>query len=171
MNEESRATCSTEWSRGGVQRRVLWPVGIGAVSLALAAYQLLIVLARILMLGLSFILDGEPPSEGLFSGELLGFLVGSVQLLGFLISAVLLVAGILVWCQSRLAVGMHKAYAIIAIMLNLALPLTRFLAYPANFAIYLLVWQIWSATLFMIYPVFLLIWFARPKVKAETRLW
>ncbi len=171
MNEQTNANDIGEPAYGVTYRRVLWPVAIGAVSATMAAYDLLRVIGHILQLGFSFILGGGGQFGGIFSGDLPAMVAGSAYMLGGVIGALLLPAGILVWRQSRLGPGMHKAYAIIAILLNITFPLAQSFTYPASYRMQLLFWPMWSATMGMIYPVFLLIWFTRPKVKAETRLW
>jgi len=90
---------------------------------------------------------------------------------GGLIGCLLLPAGLLVWRQSRLGPAMLKACAVLAIIFDLAAPLVQFFAYPQSYRMQLFFYPIWSATIGMIFPVFLLTWFARAKVKAETRLW
>lgn len=152
-------------------RRVLWPVAIGAASVVVAALKLLTLIGDFLQLGVSVVLGSGPPFSEVFGGSLWSMAAATAYLLGGVIGALLLPAGILVWRQSRLGPGMHKAYAIIAILLNLALPLTQFFAYPEMYRMQLISRSLWSATLGMVYPVFLLVWFSRAKVKAETRLW
>ncbi len=156
---------------GGACRRALWPVGIGAVSFALAVRGLLILTMLLLLLGLDLILDHENWFREFLGGSLAEYTAWGFRLLRYLSCVILLPAGILAWRQSRFAPGMHRAYAIIGILLSLCIPLGHILSAPEQFGLHSLLGAIWPTTVAMVYPVFLLIWFARAKVKAETRLW
>jgi len=171
MNEQANVNDGAGPAYGVTYRRVLWPVAVGAVSIALAASKLLTVIGSILGLGFQIVLGGGSSFDWIFSSNLWGMVAGSTYFLGGIMGCLLLPAGLLVWRQSRLGPGMHKAYAILAIILNLAAPIAQLLAYPESYRMQLFIWPIWRATIEMVYPVFLLIWFARAKVKAETRLW
>ena len=101
-----------------------------------------------------------------------GLLTVSAQLLMCVLGgALLLPAGLLTWRQSKAGPAMHVIYAILAILESLLGPIGQIMNCPEMAGLQFVLWPIWGATLAMIYPVFLLIWFSRPNVKAETRLW
>lgn len=152
-------------------RRVLWPVTIGAISVALGAWAFLGLLGYALQVGLTAAGHGERMFGSVFKGDFRPTVSAGILLLKGIIAVVLFTAGLLVAQQSRLGLKMHKAYAIMVIILNLALPILQSLSYPKHFTIWFAFNPLWSATVEMIYPVFLLIWFSRPEVQAKTRLW
>jgi hypothetical protein len=101
-------------------------------------------------------------------------IMGLQEFPAFVGGLILLPAGLLVWRQGRLGPRMHVTYAIVAILLNVITPVASFLniaRQAPDCQIEYVLFPIWNATVGMIYPVFLLIWFSRPEVKAETRLW
>jgi hypothetical protein len=153
-------------------RRVLWPVAIGAVSLALGAQKGLGVIGTSSQMLVWAALGSGSLGSSFVSGNLWPMVYASAMLLGGILGAALLLpAGLLTWRQSKAGPAMHVIYAILAILESLLGPIGQIMSYPASYRNQLLVWPIWGATIMMIYPVFLLIWFSRPKVKAETRLW
>jgi hypothetical protein len=160
---------------GAVYGRVLWPVAVGAISVAYGAERVLISIGYILQMIL-ILFTGSGSLSSLFLGfgtsDLWGLMFASMQLLSGILGGVLLLpAGLLLWRQSKAGPVMHVTYAVLAILLNLAWPIGQIMSYPAHLRTQVLVYPIWGATMGMIYPVFLLIWFSREKVKAETQLW
>ena len=153
-------------------RRVLWPVAIGAISVAIGAERALSPIGFILQM-ISDVLEGGGSPLSRFGGNSLWVLVywSSQMLMGVLSGALLLPAGLLLWRQSRAGTILHVVYAILMIPLNFLWSIAQIMIFPGMARSPLLVWLIWYATMMIIYPVFLLIWFSRPKVKAETRLW
>jgi hypothetical protein len=170
-------------------RRVLWPVAIGAASVVEAAHALLNQLggfAQFLVLLVLFAIRGElgqliSAFKGLDAMSILPLVMGAADLI---LPILLLAAGILVWRQGRRAPGLLKAYAIITILLSVGLSILQAIHLPEGVAgifgsgrartyltTSLITSSLWRTTTRMIYPVFLLIWFSRPNVQAETRLW
>ncbi len=179
---EPAATCGVEqqafvpagaYATGIGGRRALWPVAIGAVSVVLAGQDLLKLIGSFCMIlfrGSLYRLPGQLVSEfkNIDARAILGLGLG----IGSLIPPLLLLsAGLLIWRQHRRALGLHRAYAILMIILNLASPIILFYTYPETLRLNYAFHLIWQATIAVIYPVFLLIWFSRAKVRAETRLW
>jgi hypothetical protein len=157
-------------------RRVLWPVAIGAVSVVLAIQNLLAVVGYALHACLTFLVSGgkllglDPISSNLWPLVIMGL----QEFPAFVGGLILLPAGLLVWRQGRHGPRMHVIYAISAILLNVITPVASFLniaRQAPDCQMEYVLFPIWNATVGMIYPVFLLIWFSRPNVKAETRLW
>jgi len=154
-------------------RRVLWPVAIGAVSMVFGAQQTL-AMAGYLLYMIGRLLSGGSPLSAFDGSDLWGLAdAGIILLNGALCGALLLPAGLLVWRQSRLGPVLSIIFAILDILLTIGQPIARLMSYPEEIRTEwsFVIWPLWSATIGMIFPVFLLIWFARPKVKAETRLW
>ena len=166
-------------------RRVLWPVAIGAASVVVAGQNLLNQIGGFIRISVQFAIRGEP---GQLISEFKRLDARAIFSLGmgaadWILPMLLLAAGILVWRQSRRAPGLHKAYAIITILLSVGLSVYQAIIIPGVAGIAgvgragtylttsLITSSLWRTTTQMIYPVFLLIWFSRPKVKAETRLW
>jgi len=170
--------------RAAGTRRVLWPVTIGAISVALGAWAFLDLLGYAIQFGLLAASRGERDFGSVFKGDFrLTVSVGLILLKG-IIAVVLFTAGLLVVRQSRLGLKMHKTYAIITILLSVSLSICQAIHLPEGVAgifgsgrtrtyltTSLITSSLWRATTQMIYPVFLLIWFSRPNVQAETRLW
>ena len=152
-------------------RRVLWPVTIGAMSVALGAWGLLDLIGYALQLGLLAASLGQREFGSVLRGDFRLTVSAGIMMLTGVIAVLLFTAGLLVVRQSRFGPKMHKAYAIMTIILNLALPILQCLSYPEHYRIYFAFQPLWSATVAVVYPVFLLIWFSREKVQAETRLW
>jgi len=170
-----------EYATGIGGRRVLWPVAIGAASIVLAGQNLLTQLGGYVQFLVRFATSGKlrqlvSEVKGLDAMSILPLVMGAADLI---LPMLLLAAGILVWRQSRRAPGLLKAYAIIQILLIVGVSIVQALVIPTFAGIsdssiartYLITTSLWRATTHMIYPVFLLIWFARPNVKAETHLW
>jgi hypothetical protein len=162
-------------------RRVLWPVAIGAASIVLAGQNLLTQLGGYVQFLVRFATSGKlrqlvSEVKGLDARAIFSLGMGTAD---WILPMLLLAAGILVWRQSRRAPGLLKAYAIIQILLIVGVSIVQAIVIPTFAGIsdssiartYLITTSLWRATTHMIYPVFLLIWFSRPKVKAETRLW
>ena len=162
-------------------RRVLWPVAIGAASVVVAGQNLLNQIGGFIRISVQFAIRGEP---GQLISEFKRLDARAIFSLGmgaadWILPMLLLAAGILVWRQSRRAPGLLKAYAIIQILLIVGVSIVQAIVIPTFAGIsdssiartYLITTSLWRATTHMIYPVFLLIWFARPNVKAETHLW
>jgi hypothetical protein len=86
--------------------------------------------------------------------------------------AMLIPAGMLVFHQRRLGRLMHIAYAVAAIVLPI-ISLVGPLADDESSIWYslILTGQLGEVGLRLIYPIFLLIWFSRKRVRAEVRLW
>ena len=165
-----------EYATGAGGRRVLWPVAVGAISVALGVQDLMAVVGYALHACFTFLVSGgkllglDPISSNRWPLVIMG-LQEFPALVGGLI---ILPAGLLVWHQGRLGPRMHVVYAISAILMNVITPVASFLdiaRLSPDSQMEFLLFPIWNATVAMIYPVFLLIWFSRPKVKAETRLW
>ena len=165
-----------EYATGIGGRRVLWPVAVGAISVALGVQDLMAVVGYALHACFTFLVSGgkllglDPISSNRWPLVIMG-LQEFPALVGGLI---ILPAGLLVWHQGRLGPRMHVVYAISAILMNVITPVASFLdiaRLSPDSQMEFLLFPIWNATVAMIYPVFLLIWFSRPKVKAETRLW
>jgi len=175
-----------EYATGIGGRRVLWPVAIGAASIVLAGQNLLTQLGGYVQFLVRFATSGKlrqlvSEVKGLDAMSILPLVMGAADLI---LPMLLLAAGILVWRQSRRAPGLHKAYAIITILQKVGLSIFQAILLPEGAAgifgsgrartyliTSLITSSLWRTTTQMIYPVFLLIWFSRPKVKAETRLW
>ena len=166
-------------------RRVLWPVAIGAASVVVAGQNLLNQIGGFIRISVQFAIRGEP---GQLISEFKRLDARAIFSLGmgaadWILPMLLLAAGILVWRQSRRAPGLHKAYAIITILLSVGLSVYQAIIIPGVAGILgsgragtylttsLITSSLWRTTTQMIYPVFLLIWFSRPNVQAETRLW
>jgi hypothetical protein len=172
------------YAAGAGTRRVLWPVTIGAISVALGAWAFLDLLGYAIQFGLLAASRGERDFGSVFKGDFrLTVSVGLILLKG-IIAVFLFTAGLLVVQQSRLGLKMHKAYAIITILLSVGLSILQAIHLPEGVAgifgsgrartyliTSLITSSLWRTTTQMIYPVFLLIWFSRPKVQAETHLW
>jgi hypothetical protein len=162
-------------------RGVLWPVAIGAASVVLAGQNLLNQIGGFIRISVQFAISGEPGQlisefKRLDARAIFSLGMGAADLI---LPMLLLAAGILVWRQSRRAPGLHKAYAIITILQKVGLSIFQAMMFLDAAGIagssmarpYMITTSLWRATTQMIYPVFLLIWFSRPNVKAETRLW
>jgi len=175
MDEQRQASDRFAPATGIGGRRVLWPVAIGAISVALGAEHALHTVGYILQMIYSFFTgDGSLGSllSMLGTNSLWGLLRESVQLLtGIMGGALLVPAGLLTWRQNKSGPLVHAIYAIVAIPLIILWPIVQIMSYSEMFRAQFFIIPIWWATVTMIYPVFLLIWFSRPKVKAETRLW
>jgi hypothetical protein len=158
-------------------RRVLWPVAIGAISVALGTLKLLGLIGHVLQLGAQLALYGGAVSGPIFGGNLWIMVYTNNYLVTGIIGGLLLPAGLLLWRQGRLGPRMHIICAILAIPPNIFSLIGQIMFYPPPMGMPTTQWvvwsisPIWSATVGMVYPVFLLIWFSREKVKTETRLW
>jgi hypothetical protein len=153
-------------------RRVLWPVAVGAISVAYGTQSALGVIGTSSQMLVWAALNSGSLGSSFGSGNLWPMVYASAMLLGGILGiALLLPAGLLLWRQSRAGPTMHVIYAILAILLNLLWSIGLIMSYPESFRTQGMIGPIWNATTAMIYPVFLLIWFSRPNVKAETRLW
>ena len=156
-------------------RRVLWPVAVGAISVAFGAQKALGVIGTSSQMLVWAALGSGSLVSSFGSGNLWPMVSASAMLLGGILGiALLLPAGLLLWRQSRAGPTMHVIYAILAILLNLLWSIGQIgqiMSYPESFRTQGMIGPIWNATTAMIYPVFLLIWFSRPNVRAETRLW
>ncbi len=166
-------------------QRVLWPVAIGAASVVFAGQNLLNQIGGFVQFLARFATSGNP---GQLISEFKRLDARAIFSLGmgtadWILPMLLLAAGILVWRQSRRAPGLLKAYAIITILLSVGLSVYQAIIIPGVAGIAgvgragtylttsLITSSLWRTTTQMIYPVFLLIWFSRPNVQAETRLW
>jgi len=175
-----------EYATGVGGRRVLWPVAIGAASVVVAGQNMLNRVGGFINMFLRF---GIRDTPGQLISEFKRLDASAIFSLGMstadlILPMLLLAAGILVWRQSRRAPGLLKTYAIITILLSVGLSILQAIHLPEGVAgifgsgrartyltTSLITSSLWRATTQMIYPVFLLIWFSRPNVQAETRLW
>jgi hypothetical protein len=156
-----------------------WAYAIGGASLAVAAQGLLGLLGGFAQAGVNYVLFGR---GGWFFTlpRLLGGpeTVAQIILVLFqpLACTLLLAAAVLIFRRKRLAIQLHMAYAIVTIVLAGASPLLAIAAYTGQaqerpFLGPLLFQVIWTATRSVIYPIFLLVWFRRAKIRPQTEQW
>jgi hypothetical protein len=143
-----------------------WPTVLAAVSIAWGASAFADVLTAILYTAAAW-------SKASGNPQLFVFLLGT-PVLG--VMAVL--AGGKLLARNPRASAWHRALAVatLALLLIHALCCARHLATragswrPAFVAVSVVSWAI-GAIWLLAYPVFLLIWFARPKIRAQVRSW
>ncbi len=146
-----------------VPKRSSWPTVIGVISLVLAGLIVIKFAWSTIML-LKIISDSDAIS--------LPWVVVAVQCIVVLVTqALLLTAGVftmmrksvgrilhLIWAGIRLAFGL--------ISLSLTMRAVAGTAPPND-----LIWYLLEGALLLSYPVFLLIWFSRKKIRNEVRSW
>jgi hypothetical protein len=165
-----------EYATGVGGRRVLWPVAIGAASVVLAGQNLLNQVTNLISLFVRLVAYGPGYNWASNLGNIdamsaLSLLFGLIDLA---MPILLLAAGILVWRQNRHGGLLHRIYAVIVILESMALSVIQANAWSHaydNIRTEWLILPLLWATIRAVWPVFLLIWFARPNVKAEMRLW
>ena len=155
----------------------VWPYAIGGASIAMAASGLLGVLGSFIQIGTTIVTQG---------GRVLGRWPGASaareasqlipMLLLPLVCALLLPAGILLLRRSRLGVRLHMAFAISTIVVASAGPLLAIVSVAAmplerSWGVYMLIQSIWGASRSIIYPIFLLVWFRRPRIRMQIADW
>ena len=164
---------------GHGQESAAWAYAIGGASLAVAAQGLVGLLGNFAQAGVNYVLFGR--SGGFFT---LPRLLGGPETVAQIILALfqplactlLLAAAVLIFRRKRLAIQLHMAYAIVTIVLAGTSPLLAIAAYTAQtqqrrFLGPLLFQVIWTATRSVIYPVFLLVWFRRARIRRQTEQW
>ena len=166
-------------------RRVLWPVAVGTASIVVAGQNLLNQVGGFLQFFARFATKGNPGQliselKRLDARAIFSVGMGAADLI---LPMLLLAAGILVWRQNRRAPGLLKAYAIITILLSVGLAIFQANIIPDVAGIAgggrartyltssLIISSLWRTTTAMIYPIFLLIWFSRAKVKQHVQTW
>lgn len=171
---------------GPGQEAAVWPYVIGGASLMVAAQGLLGLLGGLLQTGVNsvFFRTGSgfltlPPG---WSGvEIVSMIIPA--LFQPLMCGFLLAAAILLLRRKRLGIRLHMVYAIVTIVLAGAAPLLAIASYAAQqrqqrhqeYAKYLLghlIFQaIWGTTRSVIYPIFVLVWFRRVRIRRQTEEW
>ena len=143
--------------------RPVWPAVIAAISLIKAGMDALRAVAStsLLVRELAFPDDWLPLGAWTTAWWVL-------DILGSLSALLLLPAGIALWGRRRWGATVHLVWAGAAALALMASPLAGALAGGS--------WR-WSfgqasnATFHMIYPVFVLIWFTRPRVRRQVAAW
>ena len=155
--------------------RPIWPVALGAVSIALgiqdlagllirSATTLLPIITGFLNRTVVAIPEGPPWVLVLQS------LSSLTQLLGVL----LLIGGIKLCHHHRSALPLHVLYAVLKILVAIVTPACIYGAAPEylrSSPSSFLIWQIARVPLTIAYPVFLLVWFSRAKIRQQARGW
>lgn len=157
--------------------RPVWPVVVGVVSIVEAGRNVLALVGMMIQMAYLLVLRGMGggPFGGLFGGLFGGGSWEAVQVahhvLRPLAAVLLMVGGFLLCRRSRFARTLIVVYALVAILLSVAFPILNAITSPPRFRMQLLFGPIWNGTTSLIYPVFLLIWFHRRKIRDQTRCW
>jgi hypothetical protein len=153
--------------------RPVWLYVIGAVSMVLAGWTLAMLAGWMMYMGASLIQQGPWGLRRMLSSS-----YGSYQLLYTarhvlrgLTGGILMVAGCCLAKRSRFAPMLHILYAVAALVLSLGLPVAHLLVGGRDIEVRGMIWPVWSAIVEAAYPVFLLVWFSRAKVKQQVRVW
>ncbi len=169
-----------------------WPKVIGIIAIVLGAAGFLGGLYGALSpLFLEAMLKVMPPGQEAILEVARDFAVWTVasSLVGVVVAVVLLVAGIGLVRRRQWSVGTVRAWAVIKVLLVIATSVLGYMVAQAQFAAMsqaqagaapmpadfgrllsmfaVVIGLVWGWAL----PVFVLIWFARSKVKAETASW
>ena len=153
--------------------RPVWPVVLGVLSMVIGGRSLLLLLGSLLQVAYSLLLSGRSLSGSPLVGAYGAWEIvrmAELLLVPFL-GAVLLLAGFALYRHHRFAPALHVAYAVPRILCALVLPVANILTCPPQIRQYFAFLTIQSATLGVIYPAFLLVWFLRPKVWRQARTW
>jgi len=152
-------------------RRVLWPVAIAAASIVLGARGAL--QGTFGLIGALVRLVGEFDINHIHRLDAMSVMALLFGFLDLALPILLLVGGLLLWHQSRRAVRLHWIYAVIDVLRIVVLAIMQGVHWTSSYSPGGLwaFWHLWRATVLAVYPVFLLVWFSRAKVRAEIRLW
>jgi len=154
--------------------RPVWPYAIGAVSIAMACLGLLELVGLMLQIAMAFVLGGGGMAglRGLF-GPTSGWQVVMLAHHAFrpMLSAVLLVGGLMLFKHNRSGPLLHWIYAVPSVLLAVAYPIAYILNYPPQLRPQMLFWPIWQATQSAVYPVFVMVWFRRARIREQTSTW
>jgi hypothetical protein len=149
---------------------IVWPYVLGVLSIVQAGQAILGLLATMIQLGINLL-----TGIGALGSLLPGFGWNSVYLLHQAaqpaLAALLMVGGFLLYRRSRLGPRLHLIYAIPAILVAGVFPVAYIAMAPPRYMAQIIFWPIWHATQSVIYPVFLLVWFHRAKIKRQVRGW
>jgi len=153
------------------QRQPVWPYVIGVLSMALAAQKLLSLLGIGIQVAVQLLLAGPGGSlTSIFGGFGAWQLSLMIQRIFHpLLGTILMAAGFALYKHSRFAPVLHVIYAIPAVLLAVVFPILYVTTCPPQLMPQMAFWPIWQSTTSLIYPVFLLVWFSRAKVKQQVR--
>jgi hypothetical protein len=152
--------------------RPVWPVILGVVSIVQAGYALVRLVTMLLNMAYSVVLQGTFSGAFPLGGMGLWNLVQAAQyLLPPLLGVLLLAAGVLLYRHYPLAPLLHVIYAVPTVLLSAGLPVAFVLTCPPQFMPHMAFPTLQNATVSLIYPVFLLVWFARAKIRRQVAMW
>jgi len=167
----------------GAGAKPVWPTVVGIISLCLAGLgSLMTIVGQIFQ---AFAADFQPPQQRDMLANMPDWHQAyqwSIALIGIAIYVMLAIGGVMLLKRRRVGRTLHVAYALVGIVLAIVgtvvgLILVDYMQFdgPEEMQTITKVTSmggiIIGLFISLAYPVFLLIWFARPKVKAETRLW
>ena len=168
---------------GQVEKKPAWPTVIGIISLCLAGLGGLMALVNAAMSAIGF---GQAQQQQIMANMPDWF--GTYQIGGnvfsILMYLVLGIGGFLLLTRRRAGRSLHIAYIVMAVLAAIASSIVMIsvmdhISMPGNmpekarqaFKTIMTVSTFAGVAMMLAYPVFLVIWFARPKVKEHIRSW
>lgn len=158
------------------QPRAGWPMPVGIISIVLAGLGLMCTPISLAQTwagpGRSQVMQYFPPWY--FSYAVISSFVGIGQ------CVLLLVGGIFLLSRRPAAAILHLLYAVLGLlgallgvflMLSLVIPYVEAAGAPAVVQTTMTLSLAVGLTVGMAYPIFLLVWFSRPKIRQQIRQW
>ena len=146
----------------------IWPHVIGALSVLHAAMAVPYLVGVVF----SFIRWTLPLEQSLsFTGVNLAGILQALPSLIPVLQIALAAAGVLLWRRRPSGRRLHLACAFWLLIIAAAYPFLMIDVPCTTFSVRNALQPVYRATTWAIYPVFLLIWFTRPKVKRQVRGW
>ena len=157
------------------EKRCVWPYVMGGISMVLAGYSLLAMVSILLQLVYSALTGRLARTGSLFpfGGTASTWELVRMARYGLrpMLGAILLAGGFTLYRHNRFGPLLHVIYAVPAVPLTVGLAIADTLTCPPSVMPQMAVWTIWDATTSLIYPVFVLVWFARPQIRRQVRAW
>jgi len=161
------------FSPQGARPPVVWPYAMGAVSMVIGGFDLLRLVALLLQFAVALATGQAGRVWSLLSLPGLGWqgVHFASEAVRPLLGGLLLAAGYTLYKHSRFAPLLHWIYAVPAVLFGVAFPIFYILTCPPQLRQHAMFWPIWQSTTWLVYPVFVIVWFRRPKVRRQVRHW